>query len=291
MSIRYVVVLALAFLLLATSERSAVAQEGNPASQVTVQRVWSGVQPNFPESHPSPDGRYVTNVDDDSGDLELIDLVSGERNRVGVKDGGWQDMSWAESAVFSPDGESIAFIWYIAPPPESGSSEDQKYFGYSIQSISASGGEPLVLVPAGELGYAVLDDWSADGQYLLARAWYADGTFCLCRIRIADGAIEPIPGIPPELQKYVGNQRISLSPDGKHVAFDIPGGAADRDVYIASVDAGNAHPVLEGQATDRLMGWLPDGSGILFYSDRGATSAGLSAAASSLCCLGGRRRR
>ncbi len=272
MSIRYLFAFALAFLLLPTSDRSAVAQETGTASQVTVQRVWSGIQPDFSGSHPSPDGRYVTNMDDDTGDLELIDLVSGERIRVGVKDGGWQDMSWAQNSVFSPDGDSIAFVWYSAPPAGPGDTENSDYLGYSIQMIPATGGEPRVLVPGGTFHYAVLDDWAADGRYLLARIWYVDETFCLCRIRTADGAIEPIPGIPSELNEDVGSQRISLSPDGNFVAFDIPVGAADRDVYVASVGAGNARPLLEGQASDRLMGWLPDGSGLLFYSDRGATS-------------------
>jgi len=271
MSIRYLIAFAVAFLLLPTSERSAVAQEGDAGSHVTVQRVWSGIQPDFSISHPSPDGRYVTNMDDDSGDLEFIDLVSGERSRVGVKDGGWQDMSWAQYSVFSPDGDSVAFVWYSAPPAGLGNPEDQNYLGYSIQMIPATGGEPRVLVPAGTFHYAVLDDWAADGRYLLARIWYADERFCLCRIRTADGTIEPIPGIPPELNANVGSQRISLSPDGNYVAFDVPVSAADRDVYVASVGAGNARPLLEGQASDRLMGWLPDGSGLLFYSDRGAT--------------------
>jgi len=103
-----------------------------------------------------------------------------------VKDGGWEVMSWAEYSVFSPDGETIAFVWFTASGGLSG--EDGKYLGYSIKTIPVTGGEPLDLVPAGAFHYAVLDDWSADGEYLLARLWKPEGEFCLCRIRTSDGS-------------------------------------------------------------------------------------------------------
>jgi Tol biopolymer transport system component len=46
----------------------------------------------------------------------------------------------------------------------------------------------------------------------------------------------------------------------------------DRDLYVLNVNTAEIRPLLEGRASDRLMGWLPDGSGLLFLSDRGATS-------------------
>ena len=258
-----------ALILGPSAAETAVAQENAADAEVTVQRVWSGTKPSFSVAHPSPDGRYVTSSDTDSGDLGLIDLVSKDRRRMGVKDGGREMGSWAEYSVFSPDGETIAFVWFTASGGLSG--EDGKYLGYSIKTIPVTGGEPLDLVPAGAFHYAVLDDWSADGEYLLARLWKPEGEFCLCRIRTSDGSITAIPGTS-ELGEGVFSQRNAFSPDGNHVAFDTPGTSDDRDVYLVDVATGDSRLVLEGIADDRLLGWLPDGSGLLFRSDRGATS-------------------
>jgi Tol biopolymer transport system component len=250
-----VTLLALLFGFLST--HALEAQQATSGDEVTVQRVWVGAQPDFVMAHPSPDGRYVTNGHNESGDLALTDLISGDVMRLGLKNGGYEK-TWAEYSLFSPDGSTIAFVWYTGA-------------GYSIKTIPLTGGEPRELVPAGVFGYTVLDDWSAEGDYLLVRMWNPEGEFCLCLIGTSDGSITPIPGTS-ELGEEVFSQRNAFSPDGKHVAFDTSVNPDDRDVFIVDVASGRATPVLEGQANDRLLGWFPDGSGLLFQSDRGATS-------------------
>jgi len=69
-----------ALILGPSAAETAVAQENAADAEVTVQRVWSGTKPSFSVAHPSPDGRYVTSSDTDSGDLGLIDLVSKDRH-------------------------------------------------------------------------------------------------------------------------------------------------------------------------------------------------------------------
>ena len=59
---------------------------------------------------------------------------------------------------------------------------------------------------------------------------------------------------------------------GRYIAADLAGPDVTRDLYVLDANAADFRPVLEGQANDRLMGWLPDGSGLVFLSDRGATS-------------------
>ena len=88
MNIRWLVTVALALLLLPFGDRSASAQEAEAGGEVTVQRVWVGMEPDFYAAHPSPDGRYVSDIHWDSGDLAVIDLVGGNLERVGAKDGG-----------------------------------------------------------------------------------------------------------------------------------------------------------------------------------------------------------
>ncbi|MCK5483192.1 MAG: PD40 domain-containing protein, partial [Gemmatimonadetes bacterium] len=271
MIIRCLVTVALALLLLTPVDRTASAQEADAGGEVTVQRVWVGMEPDFYAGHPSPDGRYVSDIHWDSGDLAVIDLVSGDLERVWIKESGWEETSWAESSVFSPDGRRIAYVWWTV-----GTEDDPEYNGYSIHTIKLDGGEPEVLVPTGVGEYYLLDEWSADGRYILGKVYGPAGIGALAkeqlvRIRVSDGELEPI----WEMRTgdfWRGPDRAAFSPDGGHVAFDILPGPDDHDLYVIATTGGDPRPVLEGQADDRLLGWLPDGSGLLFYSDRNATS-------------------
>jgi Tol biopolymer transport system component len=62
-----------------------------------------------------------------------------------------------------------------------------------------------------------------------------------------------------------------LSPDGKYLAFDLPSkeNPAKRDVFVLPVE-GNREmiPAVVHPANDAVMGWSPDGSRLLFSSDR-----------------------
>jgi Tol biopolymer transport system component len=256
--------LILALCLAWTSATGVIAQEAGSPDGITVHRVWSGVEPDFYAAHPSPDGRYVSDIDWDSGDLAVIDLVDGELEKVGAKNGGWATTDWAESSVFSPDGSTMAYVWW-----NDGLGDDSDSEGYSLRTVVRGGGEPEVLVPVGVADYYLLDEWSPDGAYILGRTWQwrgSDATDVLVRIRVSDGEIEQVAG-------FDNGDLInaSFSPDATHVAFTLDTAEGARDVYVTSTAGGDARIVLGGQADDLLLGWMPDGSGLMFYSDRGAT--------------------
>ncbi len=258
-----------AILALLLSGTIAVAQESG-TDEVSVHRVWVGEEVDFYAAHPSPDGRYVTDIHWMSGDLAVNDLVSGEVVRIGAKDGGWNEMSWAESSVFSPDGGRIAYSWF--------SRKLGVDAGYSVRTILMPGGEPETLVPVGEAGYYYLDEWSSDGEYILARMFVSSGAdigsgAVLVRIRVSDGRIERIvDDFSGEGPLDRGPTKASFSPDGQFVVFDSERETGNHDLFVVPAAGGDPVPILEGHANDRLMGWLPDGSAVLFYSDRGATS-------------------
>jgi Tol biopolymer transport system component len=259
---------ALAVLVLAVP--GARAQQATDGAEFTVRRVWVGGEPDFWAGSPSPDGRYVTDIHWDSGDLAVIDLVSGDLRRVGAKEGGWEEESWVEWSVFSPDGSRIAYVWWEVAPSDSAAAND--YNGYSVRTIAVDGGPSRSLVPPEVADYFALFDWSADGGALLAKAYVGglpDEQNRLVRIRTSDGGLEPIPGVSYELLEEIAGRPV-FSPDGRYVAFSRRAGPDNRDLYVVGVESGNARPVLEGQADDRVMDWHPDG--LLFYSDRGATS-------------------
>ena len=59
---------------------------------------------------------------------------------------------------------------------------------------------------------------------------------------------------------------VDLSPDGRTIAFDVLG-----DIYLLPAGGGKATPLTEGPAYDHQPRFSPDGSRILFTSDRGGT--------------------
>ena len=58
-----------------------------------------------------------------------------------------------------------------------------------------------------------------------------------------------------------------FSPDGRHVAYDVPLGD-QRDVYCRAVEGGDEKPLVQHAAFDRLIGWDALGSRIVFASNR-----------------------
>jgi Tol biopolymer transport system component len=232
----------------------------DPQDQLVIRRLWEGSRPVYHRMSVSPDGRFVSEMDWDSGDLALIDLRSGERKPVTHKA---EYFEAAETSVFSPDGRQLAYTYRNYP---------EEF--WEIRSIGIDGSGPRTIVANSGPGfYARLKDWSDDGLHILALLWDEESRppTRVGLISVADGSIRT-------LKEYheggPGSRSVCvLSPDGRLVAYDLSSSPrADHDVYLLPVDGGREVALLSGPADDRLLGWMPDGSGILFYSDRGRTN-------------------
>jgi Tol biopolymer transport system component len=72
-----------------------------------------------------------------------------------------------------------------------------------------------------------------------------------------------------------GAARLFLSPDGRYVAFDRPATQPDargRDVFVMAVDGSGEIAAVTHPGADTAAGWTPDGSGLLFFSDRAGSN-------------------
>jgi Tol biopolymer transport system component len=231
----------------------------NPQDKLVIRRLWEGPGPrNFSAASVSPDGRFMSEMDWATGHLAVMDLLSGERELIaGQLVYGPYD--YAFSPVFSPDGRQLAFTYR---------SEERQ--GYEIRTIGVDGSDQRTIVP--NSGWAELQDWSDDGLLILALLWddqSKDPPMRVGLISVMDGAIR-------FLKEYddwgTGSSVCALSPDGRLVAYDLSSSQrADDDIHVLPVDGGREVALLSGPPDDRLLGWMPDGSGVFFYSDRGLT--------------------
>ena len=88
-----------------------------------------------------------------------------------------------------------------------------------------------------------------------------------CFISFLFAKSEPLPLKPTKNISFSTDEgtwmNIDVSPDGKHIVFDILG-----DLYFLSIRGGKATQITSGMALDTQPRFSPDGSKILFISDR-----------------------
>ncbi len=221
---------------------------------LAVRRVWSGSDVNT-EGAPSRDGRFLS-FTSRAGVLALRDLASGEtrdltkKTDVGVIAPG--------RSMISPDGKQAVF----SRTTDDGSGE--------LCLIGTDGTGLRVLYRDEHLRSIEPGAWFPDGARIvavLAIKAEAGGSdvFQIASISLADGS--------PRILKTLGSRRgepRGIAPDGRFIAYDYPPSedAESRDVFLLAADGSRDIPLVEHPADDRLLGWVPDGSGVLFNSDR-----------------------
>ena len=64
---------------------------------------------------------------------------------------------------------------------------------------------------------------------------------------------------------------MSLSPDGRYIAYDSPQAeeGPERDIFLLASDGSREVPLVRHPGHDAGPMWTPDGSRVLFFSDRG----------------------
>jgi len=119
----------------------------------------------------------------------------------------------------------------------------------------------LYRAPVGEI--PLVWDWSPDGRYVLAQLLRPPVPSALILITLADGAAR----ILPTVDCPCGPGRFSR--DGHYIAYNVLTEGSDKgDVSTISVMGDHVTPLIRNPANDSLIGWTPDGSRLLFASDR-----------------------
>jgi Tol biopolymer transport system component len=229
------------------SRRLAALGGGGPAGQPPTRLVWAG--PKADGDSVSPDGRYLSYTDWDTGNLVLHDLVS-DTDRVLTANGtmGPGPEAFAEGSAISRDGKQVAYEWW----------DDKTKRDESWVAELTGDPHPRRLYDGDSSPY----DWSPDGKWLVVS--FGDEHTVQIGLLAAQG------GAPRAIKSWpVGSGKIgaaSFSPDGKYIVYTRR--MSDNDVrgYILSVD-GKSETALAPESSDhRTPIWSPDGSRIVWVS-------------------------
>jgi Tol biopolymer transport system component len=226
------------------------------AASMTTRRLWTG--PNVDGlGTVSPDGRTLSFVDWDTGDLAIHDFATGEDRRL-TRKGTWEDSDdFAEESTISPDGTRVAYSWFVGAKRR-----------YEIRVVRLD--EPglptaRTVYDNPEVRWIGPFDWSPDGQWLAVAVSRVDRTGEIGLIDVAEGTLKRLKSVD-----WRGANKMSFSPDGRFLAYDLPASdsSIQRDVYVMDLANLRESAVVNHPKFDVLVGWSPDGRSLLFGSDR-----------------------
>ena len=231
---------------LAALQSPAPARAGQAARQVwTGQDAFGAVR-----GSPSPDGRYLTFLQ--SGALAVRDLKEGTTHAL-TKDPGSFDYS-----AFSPDGRQIAYGWNLRAGNETRS--ELRILPFS----SGDSAQPRIVHRNDETIRIRPIGWTPDGKQVLVLRSLKDGTNQIAMVSVQDGPVRVLKSL---MWNYA---TLSLSPDGRYIAYDALSGdnTSPSEIFVLAADGSRETMVVQGTAGNGSPLWSPDGSRLLFLSDR-----------------------
>ena len=220
----------------------------------TAKQIWlSEPGDEVDVNRPSPDGRYLCFTDWGTGNLNLRDLTTGTSRHLtdtgSLFEGGSGDYGYV--CVISSDNRQAAYLW-----------QQSRLRKLELRTISLAGGTPRTVPNFSD--YAEPQGWTPDGKQLLVMRNLEGGTGQLALVSVQDGLIQALKSFPWT------KVHASLSPDGRFIAYSTPADAKTqaRDIFVLAVDGSRESAVVQHPADDSFPVWSPDGSRIIFLSDR-----------------------
>jgi len=212
------------------------------------------------EGAASPDGKFLSFVDWDTGDLAYREMATGKTHRLTDKSREEKSPECAYESSWSPDSKQIAYCW-----------ENDKEEYVDLRVIGIDSKEPRILHRVGyHDSWIEPGDWTPDGKHILIGLIEEKFKFGL--LSVADGSLRIIKEIEI-LKRYNFPKGGLFSPEGQYIAYDSQQNAdtPNHDIFLLSIDGTTNVPLATHPSHDFLLGWAPDGKRIIFASDRTGT--------------------
>ena len=249
--------------LSALARARSVVEKGK--EELTIRQVWTGPGADVCGAV-SPDGRFLSFVDWETGDLAARELATGKNRRL-TNEGSWTpSQEFALFSKWSPDSRQLVYQWY---------NKDQSF---ELRVVDIEQLKPRVLFRSKEkMEYVQAFDWSPDGKQILAiflktsnerLAIKENDIFQLGFISAEDGSVRYLKKFDVDVNRIPYS--FALSPDGKYIAYDSQqrDDPFNRDIFLLTADGSREVRLVEHPALDYVLDWTPDGKGLLFGSER-----------------------
>ncbi len=233
---------------------SVVARENG----MVARQIWKGTELHFTASL-GPDGRSWATLDTATGDLAIRDLVTSTTKRMMLKTNWTESGEYCAWPLLSPDQKRIVYSWFSTQGPRH----------YELRVVDAEpGAKPRVLVRNPEFGYFEPAAWARDGRSVLVGIGIEERATRLVWISLADGSMKPLKSVD-----WREPGRPSLSPDGKFLAYDslVKQGSMDREIRIIAADGSGEMVAAPAPGVNESPIWTPDGTRLVFTSNRSGT--------------------
>ena len=242
---------------LATQARARLATLAEPAGprkrELSAHQVWAGRDADLTGS-PSADGRSLSTTDWKTGDVAIRDLATGEMRRVTKTGDVMQSSIFALNAIYSPDNQRIAYAWY----------DPKKFQGFDLW-LTGVDGTGTRLLYHDESASVFPDAWTPDGKNIIAEVSASkEKVKQIVLVSAANGSARVLKS--SILDRI--SMKISVSPDGRSLVYDMPQADGKRDIFLFSLPDGPETRLVEHPADDGVPIWQPDGERVLFMSDR-----------------------
>lgn len=220
--------------------------------------VWAGPEVD-PNGSISSDGRFLTFTDQATGDLAIRDLTTRTNRRLTNKRS-WEDSSGlAEQSVISRNGQYVAYAWC----------DCRNRYSLRIADVKGAAAEPRLLFDNPGVAWIAPFDWSPDGKRIAVQLLRQDdGTAQIGWVGTDDGSLHVLKTID-----WRRSGKVLFSSDGKYLAYDAPvDGSNQRDVFLIAIDGSREVSLVASPGRDVVVCWSPDGTRLLFASDRSGST-------------------
>ena len=218
---------------------------GKSDKELRIRKVREGSDVAFFHSV-SPDGKFSSGADEKTSDLIIMELATGKKRALTTNPG----LEWyPEYSLFSPDSRQVAFVW--------------SSWKTELRIIGIDGSNPRTLRQNDYLVFPA--GWSPDGRNILTLVQDKDGPVQIVLVSVADGSTRLL-----KTRTERPSRQQSFSPDGKYIAFSAApsAGSKGHDIFTLATDGSRETQLTNHPANDGVLGWTPDGRGLLFASDR-----------------------
>ena len=204
---------------------------------------------------PSLDGKWITCVDPPSGNLATLDIASGKL-RLLTEKGSNAAGQFAYFSVPSRDGRRVAYAWF----------NEAGFYDLRVADLAAvAGGGTRVLFRNEEAGFVQPSSWTPDNKQVLTLFFRKDNISQIALVDAETGFVRVLKSL-----NWVYPKKMEISPDGRWIVYDTFAGdkPGPRDIYLLAVDGSRETKLVDSPGEDLFPSWSPDGSQIVFASDR-----------------------